>query len=264
MEKIRYWRVAADAAHDEPARAVGRDNVRRTLDQRPLRSPLPPRLACSRLVEEPSAARMPFVVASIALAFALFLGMLCFLEIGRRLGRRRLALGPEARAGVGVVEGAVYGLLALLIGFMFSGAADRFQHRRQLVAQQQNAASTAWLRVSLLPADQQPAVRRGFRRYMDALMAFYGSSNSSVLLGSSPELQRAESELFSTAVAACTTSTGESARVLLLPAMNEMFGDVDMERMAFQMHPPIINFRNARHCRHGRERDLRHHRARAS
>jgi hypothetical protein len=77
---------------------------------------------------------------------------------------------------------------------------------------------------------------------MDALMAFYGSSNSSVLLGSSPELQRAESELWSTAVAACTTSTGESARVLLLPAMNEMFGDVDMERMAFQMHPPIINF----------------------
>jgi len=185
---------------------------------------------------------MPFVIASIALAFALFVGMLFFLEIGRRLGRRRLALGPEARAGVGVVEGAVYGLLALLVGFMFSGAADRFQHRRELIAQQQNAASTAWLRVSLLPADQQPAVRLRFRHYMDALIAFYASSNSSVLLGSSPGLQRAESELWSTAVAACTTSTGERARVLLLPAMNEMFDEVDMERMARQIHPPIIIF----------------------
>jgi len=185
---------------------------------------------------------MLFVIVSVALAAGLLLGMLLFLEMGRRMGRRRLAMGPEARAGVGVVEGAVYGLLALLVGFMFSGAADRFAARRQLVAQQANAASTAWLRVSLLPADQQPPVRASFRRYMDALIAFYDASNSDVLLSRSPAVQHAESELWSTAVAACTTSTGERARVLLLPAMNEMFDNVDMERMARHIHPPVVIF----------------------
>ena len=169
--------------------------------------------------------------------------MLLFLEIGRRLGVRHIARGTEARAGIGVVEGAVYGLLALLVGFMFSGAADRFERRRQIIADQEHAASTAWLRVSLLPANQQPAVRAGFRRYIDELIAFYGApSNGNVLLTTPPTLQHAESDLWSTAVAACTTSTGEHARVLLLPALNEMFDEVDMERMARRIHPPIIIF----------------------
>jgi hypothetical protein len=187
--------------------------------------------------------RMVFVFVSVTLAVALFLGMLVFLELGRRLGRRHIATDTSARAGVGVVEGVVYGLLALLVGFMFSGAAGRFDRRRELVAQQQNAASTAWLRVSLLPADQQPAIRAGFRRYMDELIAYYtSSSNSDVLLSTTPAFQRAESELWSTAVAACTTSTGERARILLLPALNEMFDDVDMERMSRRIHPPITVF----------------------
>src|SRR5215467_1337388 len=150
---------------------------------------------------------MLFVFVSLAFATSLFLGMLVFLEIGRRLGQRRMARGTTARDGVGVVEGAVYGLLALLVGFMFSGAADRFERRRELVAQQENAAGTAWLRISLLPADQQAPLRAGFRRYMDALIEYYDSAaNAQALLGVTPALQRTESDLWSSAVAACTTA----------------------------------------------------------
>src|SRR5215472_14536651 len=103
---------------------------------------------------------MVFVLFSVGLAIGLFVGMLLFLEVGRRLGVRRLAeRGAAESAGVGVVDGAVYGLLALLIGFTFSGAADRFDRRRQLIAEEKNAAETAWLRVSLLPAELRPSVR---------------------------------------------------------------------------------------------------------
>jgi hypothetical protein len=56
-------------------------------------------------------------------AGALFLGMLLLLEIGRRMALWRVQKDPEeARHGVGVVEGAVFGLLGLLIAFTFSGA----------------------------------------------------------------------------------------------------------------------------------------------
>src|SRR5690348_17919029 len=52
--------------------------------------------------------------------------MLLCVELGRRWALTQLARhGPEARTGVGVVDGAVYGLLALLVGFSFSGAAAR-------------------------------------------------------------------------------------------------------------------------------------------
>ena len=48
-----------------------------------------------------------------------------------RIGVQRIAKEPEeAQAGVGAVEGAVFGLFGLLIAFTFSGAASRFDTRR--------------------------------------------------------------------------------------------------------------------------------------
>jgi len=74
-------------------------------------------------------------LASVVFSLSLFLGVLLALVIGRRIGVRRAAQDPEgARAGVAAVEGAVFGLMGLLIAFTFSGAAARFDARRQLAA----------------------------------------------------------------------------------------------------------------------------------
>ena len=100
--------------------------------------------------------------------------MILLLELGRRLGRRRQGRDEEgARAGLGAVEGAVFTLLGLLIAFTFSGAASRFDMRRQLIGQEANAIGTAWLRLDLLPAQAQPELRDLFRRYLDLRLAAY-------------------------------------------------------------------------------------------
>src|SRR5262245_668878 len=99
---------------------------------------------------------MRHTLALFAVALALFGGMVAFFEIGRRIGLRRTAkLGEAARAGLGGVDSAIYALLALLLGFTFSGATSRFDHRRELISKEVNAMSTAWLRVDALPADKQ-------------------------------------------------------------------------------------------------------------
>lgn len=60
--------------------------------------------------------------------------MLELMEMGRRIGRRRLKSDAEgSRAGLGTVEGSWFGLLGLLIAFTFSGAAVRFDARKQLI-----------------------------------------------------------------------------------------------------------------------------------
>src|SRR5579884_4077378 len=88
---------------------------------------------------------------AITAALALWLGLLLCLEIGRRIGIGHLqAWGPEARSGADAVDGAVFGLLALLVGFSFNGAANRFVRRRELVAEAANSIGTAWQRVDLL------------------------------------------------------------------------------------------------------------------
>ena len=107
-------------------------------------------------------------------ALGLFLGMLILLEVGRRIGARRLAEDPEgAEAGVGTVEGAVFALLGLLIAFTFSGAASRVDTRRQLIVEETNNIGTAYLRLDLLPVEALPGLREKFRLYVDTRLEVY-------------------------------------------------------------------------------------------
>ena len=99
------------------------------------------------------------------LAVSLFVGVLAFLELGRRVGRRRIASGGAEAGGFGAVESAIFGLMGLLIAFTFSGAASRFDGRRDLVTQEANAIGTAWLRIDLVPVDAQAKLRDLFRLY---------------------------------------------------------------------------------------------------
>ena len=74
-----------------------------------------------------------FIFNILLITGGMLVAMMAFLEIGRRVGARRLAQNPEIRNGVSTLEGAVLALLGLLLAFTFSGAMSRFDGRRQLV-----------------------------------------------------------------------------------------------------------------------------------
>ena len=189
---------------------------------------------------------MPHVFTLLALGatVALFLGMVLFFEVGRRLGIRQAAkLGDAARAGIGGIDSAVYALLALLLGFTFSGAAGRFDHRKELISREANAMSTAWQRIATLAGERQPEVRSDFRRYMDAVIAFYKASPEAQAQARARDAaDRAQDALWTRSVEACLSPDGEKARMLLLPSLNEMFDVVDEERLARRIHPPLVIF----------------------
>ena len=100
---------------------------------------------------------MSEIAAGTLFAAGLFIGMAVLLELGRRLRRHhRLRHGDSAGEGVGAIEGAVFGLMGLLLAFTFSGAASRFEGRRQLIVDEANAIGTAYLRLDLLPSAPRP------------------------------------------------------------------------------------------------------------
>lgn len=184
-------------------------------------------------------------LAASLLALGLMLGMLVLLEIGRRMGDRRLANDPDgARAGTGTVEGAVFALLGLLIAFTFSGAASRFDARRDLIVQETNAIGTAYLRLDLLPAGAQPALRDLFRRYVDSRLETYRKIPD--LEAVKTELARSivlQGEIWNQAVAAGRLEGAPpSATMLLLPALNDMIDITTTRTMAARMHPPLAIF----------------------
>jgi hypothetical protein len=185
-----------------------------------------------------------FTLLALVLALCLFLGMLLFLELGRRFGLRQTAKsGTAARAGVGVVDSVVYAVLSLLLGFTFAGATSRFDQRRNLVVEEVGATSTAWARLDALPAEPQTTVRTAFRRYVDLVIDSYAHGKP---IGSREELRQyatltaAQNDLWARAVAACLAPGGEPARMLVLPGLNEMFDAVDRERLARRLHPPNV------------------------
>jgi hypothetical protein len=176
-------------------------------------------------------------------AFGLLGGVLLMVEVGRRVGKRRLAReGERAQAGAGAIDGAVFGLLGLLIAFTFTGAASRFDARRDLITEEANDIGTAWLRLELLPAGTQPALRESFRRYLDARLEAYEKlpdlAAANAALARSVVLQ---GQIWTQAVAASREGP-PAASMLLLPALNQMFDITTTRKMAGKTHPPLIIF----------------------
>ena len=178
------------------------------------------------------------VFSSIVFALAMFAGVLAFAEVGRRIARRRAAHDPDgAWHGTGVVDAAVFGLFGLVIAFTFSGAASRFDTRRNLIVEEVNAIGTAYLRLDILPAEAQPGLRDSFRRYLDSRIQVYRKYPDGAAVAAELEnVKRLESEIWTQALAA-ERDTAPAAR-LLLPALNEMFDISTKRTMAMNMHPP--------------------------
>jgi ABC-type glycerol-3-phosphate transport system permease component len=171
-----------------------------------------------------------FLVVAVILLFPL---MLIALDIGRRIGLRCLAEDPEgARAGASAVEGAVFALFGLLIAFTFTSAASRYEARRDLLVQHANAIGTAWLRLDLLPAEGQPALRQDFRRYVDTVIRLPQQvGDQQAIEQGAAQLGKIQDEIWSLAQAAAQRDGRPQVATLVLPALNDMF-DLGASRYA--------------------------------
>jgi hypothetical protein len=182
------------------------------------------------------------LVAEIACT-SLFVGMSLFSIICNRLGRRRLQKEDSAPEVSGAIMGAAFGLLGLMITFTFYGAYSRFDARRQLIVNEANAIGTAYLRLDLLPVSAQTSLRERFREYAASRAALYEKLTDPHAARS--ELARAvglQKEIWAQSVAASTGLEDPSARMLLLPALNEMIDIVTTRTVAIQTHPPLLIF----------------------
>jgi hypothetical protein len=177
-------------------------------------------------------------------AVSLFVGILVLLEVGRRLGARQIARdGDSAGKGLGALEGAIFGLLGLILAFSFSGALTRFDGRRHLVVEEANDIGTAYLRIALLPAEAQIPMRDLFRRYLDSRIETYRKVPDMAAvhaeLARSAELQ---GEIWALAVSATRDAGTSTAPMLLLPALNAMIDITTTRTEAVRFHPPLILF----------------------
>jgi hypothetical protein len=180
---------------------------------------------------------------AILFAAITFGGILLFLWLGNLVSTATNSSAGEIK-GIGAIEGALFGLLGLMIAFTFSGAAGRFEDRRHLITDEANAIGTAWLRIDVLPADAQPAIRNLFLQYMDNRATVYQNNKTAedreIKLKLTADLQQ---KIWSSAVQASQQPDAKNqAAMLMLPALNEMIDITTTRQVATQNHPPLIIF----------------------
>jgi hypothetical protein len=101
---------------------------------------------------------------------ALVVGMAAAAGVGYAMRVQRDRSEPSrdsSEAQQGYIFSAVLGLLALLLGFTFALATERFDTRRGMVLEEANAIRTAYLQAQLLPEPHRSRLGAALARYTD-------------------------------------------------------------------------------------------------
>jgi hypothetical protein len=182
---------------------------------------------------------------ALLLAAGWLVGVILFIELGRYCANRFSSEGPDdEKAGFGALEGSIFALFGLLVAFTFSGAASRFDSRRELIAVEANDIGTAFLRVDLLPEESQPAIRSLFGDYLESRIETYRRLPD--VRAALKELDRSigiQQEIWDRSVAATRSPTAHpDAAKMLIPALNNMIDVTTTRTMAMKIHPPVVIF----------------------
>jgi hypothetical protein len=179
-------------------------------------------------------------LTGLACALGLLLGIVLLVEVGRRMGLRHRLEDPEAATtNVGPMDGAVFGLMGLLVAFTFSGAAARFDARRNMIVEETNDIGTAYLRLDLLPAASQPTLRDAFRRYVDSRLEVYRKlPDVAAAYRELADSNRLQKTIWAKAVEACQEADSAATTTLVLGALNDMIDITTTRTMTAQMHVP--------------------------
>lgn len=153
-------------------------------------------------------------------------------DLGYRAGVRLCIEREEGhRSLIAGVQGAVLGLLALLLGFTFSMCVTRHDDRRRMIVQEANAIGTVYLRTDLLPPAVGASMKPLLREYLEVRLRmqemFAHPSQAREEIRRSSEIETTVWQLAQRAAAEAPTPITAT----FVTALNEMI-DTDAARLA--------------------------------
>ncbi len=171
----------------------------------------------------------------LAVSFVVILGAS---EIGRWLGVRS---AMHSQDSVATLEGAILGLLALMIGFTFAMALSRFEARRDALLNEANAIGTTALRARLLPAphntESVKLLREYVQRRLDVTSRPASAQDLRDVIARSNGLQEA---LWQQAQAVAAKDNAMVPTGIFIQALNEMIDDQEKRLTALYNRLPFI------------------------
>lgn len=97
-------------------------------------------------------------------------------RIGLKSGKK--AYDDHTAAHVSSLQAAIFGLLALLLGFTFSMAIQRYDIRKELVVKEAEMIADTYQMADFLPAREEQQTRLLIKDYVKARLGFYKAGNN--------------------------------------------------------------------------------------
>lgn len=159
-------------------------------------------------------------------------------EAGRFIGMRASGRGGD---DVSTLEGAILGLLALMIGFTFAMTLSRFEARRDAVLAEANAIGTTALRARLLPSPHNIEINKLLREYvkvrLDITQRVASAAELKAAIVRSSEIHEA---LWQQTKLVAAKNNGMVPTGLFIQTLNEMIDDHGERLEALRNRVPNI------------------------
>jgi hypothetical protein len=155
------------------------------------------------------------------LVFVLSFFTLCLSVVIGALVRKGRDLEKGTHENYAVLLAAALTLLALIIGFSFSMATNRYDMRKNYEEAEANAIGTEYVRADLLPAAKAERMRVLLRKYTDQRILFYETRDMQQLTQINAYTSRLQAELWSVVV---ESASSRQAPIIALVAsgMNDV------------------------------------------
>jgi hypothetical protein len=175
----------------------------------------------------------PLVIFFVSISLLWFFGW---------LGASRFAGIREQIAAVSddfrVIQGATLTLLALIIGFTFSMALERYDQRKNYEEAEANAIGTEYVRADFLPQPDAAKVRALLTRYIDQRVLFYTTREAGELAKLDAATTKLQNELWA-AITVPANSNPTPVMALVVSGMNDVLNSQNYTQAAWWNRIPI-------------------------
>jgi hypothetical protein len=174
----------------------------------------------------------PLLILTLSLA-----GLWLSARIGGFICKKQRTVEEEGGKDFAVIISAILTLLALIIGFSFSMAVNRYDQRKNYEEAEANAIGTEYVRADLLPAPDGTRVRALLNNYLDQRILFYLTRDEGDLQQINACTGQLQTELWS-AVKAPAATQPTPVLALALSGMNDVLNSQGYTQAAWLYRIP--------------------------
>ena len=152
--------------------------------------------------------------------------------------KKRQALNAHEREDFATIQTATLTLLALIIGFSFSMAINRYDLRKTCEEAETNAIGTEYVRADLLPAGDAAKVRELLRNYLAQRLLFFSDADAHQLQQINSHTAELQAALWS-AVRVPATANPTPIMALAVSGMNDVLNSQSYTQAAYWNSMPM-------------------------